>query len=210
MIDPYALLGVAKDADTPTIQRAYRRAAKKAHPDAGGSAELMGQIVLARDVLSDPARRERYDRTGQIDETAPDQFESTAMVLVAEAVFHVQQVAERRRMDIATVDVVGDAKRYLKEKIETSDEQVRAGKDAAKKLRKFAARFSSKSVNRIGPMIDARAAEIEREIEKMSEQIRTLKRALDILGEHAFDFKTAERKLPTAGVLGFLGGYTGT
>ncbi len=43
VIDPYELLGVARDADEAAIKAAYRKVAKTAHPDAGGDAEAFAK-----------------------------------------------------------------------------------------------------------------------------------------------------------------------
>lgn len=59
--DHYATLGVARDASADEIKRAFRRAARHAHPDHGGSHERMQALNQAKDVLTDPSRRARYD-----------------------------------------------------------------------------------------------------------------------------------------------------
>ena len=68
--DPYELLGVSRDASQKDIQKAYRRLAKKLHPDLNpGNAEAEQQfkdVAAAYDLLSDPERRARFDR-GEID-----------------------------------------------------------------------------------------------------------------------------------------------
>lgn len=62
----YDDLGVSSDAPAATIRDAYKRAASKAHPDkAGGSEEAFKALSVAYGILSDPAARERYDKTGQ-------------------------------------------------------------------------------------------------------------------------------------------------
>lgn len=66
----YDTLGLKPDASPEDIKRAFRRAASAAHPDRdGGSTEGMQAVNKAFDVLGDPARRERYDRTGLDDRT---------------------------------------------------------------------------------------------------------------------------------------------
>ena len=67
--DFYDILGVARDADTEEIKRAYRAAAKKFHPDAEGNSYFFRLIQQAYETLADPARRADYDRTGR--EQAP-------------------------------------------------------------------------------------------------------------------------------------------
>ncbi len=59
----YDLLGVAPDATTDEIQRAYRLLALRHHPDVAPDADqtVMATINGAWSVLSDPARRHTYD-----------------------------------------------------------------------------------------------------------------------------------------------------
>jgi DnaJ-class molecular chaperone len=73
--DPYAILGVKRDAAQEDVQKAYRRLAKKYHPDINpGNAKAEGQfkeIARAYDVLGDPAKRKRFDE-GEIDAQGAD------------------------------------------------------------------------------------------------------------------------------------------
>jgi hypothetical protein len=57
--DPYAVLGVAFDADPVVVQLAYRARIRAAHPDVAGAAglEQAKRLNVARDWLLDPARR---------------------------------------------------------------------------------------------------------------------------------------------------------
>jgi len=59
--DYYKVLGVSRDADDRMIKKAFRTAAKIAHPDRGGSEAKMAALNEAYEVLSDPELRERYD-----------------------------------------------------------------------------------------------------------------------------------------------------
>ena len=63
--DYYKILGVAKTADDKAIKAAYRRLARKYHPDVNkGSGERFKEINEAHTVLSDPEKRKRYDTLG--------------------------------------------------------------------------------------------------------------------------------------------------
>jgi len=63
--DYYDILGVPKNASTDDIKKAFRKQARKHHPDAGGSEERFKEINEAYDVLSDPEKRKQYDEYGQ-------------------------------------------------------------------------------------------------------------------------------------------------
>ncbi|MEX0617073.1 MAG: DnaJ domain-containing protein [Candidatus Woykebacteria bacterium] len=61
-MDHYKRLGIPRDADASQVRSAYRREAKKVHPDLGGDAENFKKVQEAYKVLSDPERRMEYDR----------------------------------------------------------------------------------------------------------------------------------------------------
>lgn len=70
MADPYAVLGLARDADAAAIHRAYRQAVRRTHPDAGGSATAFEAVQEAYETLRDPTRRAAHD-AGARPRTAP-------------------------------------------------------------------------------------------------------------------------------------------
>jgi molecular chaperone DnaJ len=63
--DLYAVLGVAEDADTKSINRAYRKLARQLHPDTHPddpeAAERFKDVTAAYDVLGDATKRAEYD-----------------------------------------------------------------------------------------------------------------------------------------------------
>ncbi|HEY7544725.1 MAG TPA: molecular chaperone DnaJ [Blastocatellia bacterium] len=73
--DYYKVLGVARGAKTEDIKKAYRRLARKHHPDVNPNdreaEEKFKQISEAFDVLSDPKKREVYDRYGYYSDQIP-------------------------------------------------------------------------------------------------------------------------------------------
>ena len=68
--DPYAILGVKREATQDEIRSAYRQLAKKLHPDLNpgdkAAEEKFKQVAAAYDLLGDPEKRGRFDR-GEID-----------------------------------------------------------------------------------------------------------------------------------------------
>lgn len=75
MDDPYVTLGVSRTATTDEIRAAFRKLAKKHHPDLNpgdaAAAERFKALSAAHELLSDPDKRARFDR-GEIDATGAE------------------------------------------------------------------------------------------------------------------------------------------
>lgn len=75
--DYYAVLGVPRTAKDPEIKKAYRRMARKNHPDVNpgdkSAEERFKKIQEAYDVLSDPKKRSMYDQYGFYSENFKEQ-----------------------------------------------------------------------------------------------------------------------------------------
>ncbi len=76
--DPYKILGVAPTASAEEIRSAYRKLAKRYHPDLNpgdaAAEERFKAISAAYELLSDPEKRARYDR-GEIDASGQERPE---------------------------------------------------------------------------------------------------------------------------------------
>src|SRR5436309_2128487 len=76
--DPYEVLGVPRDASADEIKSAYRRLARRHHPDVNpddpSAKDKFQEIGEAYSVLSDPDRRAKFDRFGSMDEGPENPF----------------------------------------------------------------------------------------------------------------------------------------
>ena len=128
MTTHYDTLGVEPTASPDEIKRAYRKRARETHPDHGGDTAEAAQVNGAYLVLSDPAKREKYDRTGQ-DEAPGDTLGQA--IAVAMGAFDKAIAAAGDHFQLANLIV--DAKRYL-------DHERQQGMTATASLRQAAKR----------------------------------------------------------------------
>lgn len=66
--DYYDILGIQKDASEDDVKKAYRKQALRYHPDKNkspGAEDKFKEIAEAYDVLSDPKKKDIYDRFGE-------------------------------------------------------------------------------------------------------------------------------------------------
>src|ERR1700709_579260 len=78
MRDPYEVLGVPRGASAAAIKSAYRKLAKKHHPDANKndpkSAARFSELNSANEILGDEDKRKQFDR-GEIDAEGKPSFQ---------------------------------------------------------------------------------------------------------------------------------------
>lgn len=78
MRDPYQVLGVAKSASAAEIKSAFRKAAKKLHPDANKddpkAASRFAELNSAYEIVGDEDKRKQFDR-GEIDAEGKPRFQ---------------------------------------------------------------------------------------------------------------------------------------
>lgn len=80
-LDPYAVLGLAENASPLEIKKAYKKLSLKFHPDkinqhgTDHDPQHFPNIQFAYSILSDPAKRNRYDTTGSLDDLGADDFD---------------------------------------------------------------------------------------------------------------------------------------
>ena len=147
-MNPYAILGIRKNASLKTITSAYRRLAKSNHPDHcpgdEQAAARFNDVRKAYEVLSDPVRREAYDRTGSVEEVKPvnpcQEFAVAISPLLAQL---VQQMAKGGVSASANnvVEMLGKGVQEMQEKLK---ERLAELKASHKMLVDVAARFTVK------------------------------------------------------------------
>lgn len=195
-VDLYAELGVRRGASAGEIKAAYRRRAKATHPDAGGSEEAFGLTSTAVAVLSDPRRRERYDRTGEFEVGgAPDNALAEAVAVVQKHVNDAVNPWFASGLDPAKdprrLDVLALARAKIAAEVEEARRGLPHGHRLVEACEDLASRFSGKSGGAAAFLrrhFLEQAQLSRRRIAEVERGIATNERALALLADDDFRF----------------------
>lgn len=126
--DLYEVLGISKTADEKTIKKAYRKLAKKYHPDMNPGDKTAEQkfkeATDAYNILSDPEKRKLYDQYGHVALTEPEQNLSSiritkTMVVLMEDIRNFTLKVEMAMISLVTsLEVCSVAEETTKDSIE--------------------------------------------------------------------------------------------
>lgn len=118
--DFYQELGVDRNASKDEIQKAYRKQARKKHPDAGGSVEEFQHLALIVDTLTDDARRAHYDARGQVEPPLQQRVQQNAQGLLENAFCGEREIQ--------------DPMKWIREQIKNSQYDMERQRDKFKNL----------------------------------------------------------------------------
>lgn len=187
-MNPYEVLGVARNAELDTIQRAYRRMAQAFHPDKGGTAEIFQRINAAWSILSDAERRRQYDATGNT-QPGPD-LEAMAREIIIQTVMQVIELSQTAVTSHAAV--VESLRNTLAASLaQVLRNQASAEARAAKLLRASRGIKRKSGDNFVSTHLAAEAERVRAAIEDSRVRTRGLQRAIEIAAEFEGDRESA-------------------
>jgi curved DNA-binding protein CbpA len=184
--DPYDVLGVARDADTATIKRAYRKRAQRTHPDReGGDEEAFAAAASAYALLSDPKRRLRYDRTGEEKvEVGEQQILQEMAGLIMATIDQAPSVEHH--------DVLFIARRAVQAKRKELEQQRQSSLRHIEKRERAVKRIQSKRPHDLLlVMLNAQVAKERQERERLNDQFDLINRMLELLDAYSYDVDAA-------------------
>lgn len=179
-LDLYAVLGVARDANVKTINEAFRKLSKKHHPDVGGDEEMFKQLSEAYDILRDPERRDRYDKTGK---TKPGPSEERIRDFIYAT---VDQVIEAKTRDGTVHDPEWvNIKRKVLDSIKSAKDMVTMNclehRDQQTRIESLLRRFKPKGEHDpVGDALRVRLEAIKGKIEKAYDTVELYDKARDV------------------------------
>lgn len=195
--DPYAVLGVARDATADVIKRAFRSKAKDTHPDAGGQPGEFERVQRAQMILLDPKRRRRFDETGAVDDPDIQSPDHGALTMISAL---LAQLLADGDHDPLQHDVIMVMRNSLLED-ERKEAQGLAGIDRSlDRIAKMRKRFRHKKSgqNIFERMLAAHENQLKEVKAKQAHIKADRARALEVLAEYEFDAAQFVRQFSTA------------
>lgn len=143
-MNPYRILKVKKTASPEEIKDAYRRESLKHHPDRNPGKDTsakFNEVNAAYRVLSDPARRARYDSTGEVDDAGPNNTESETLAILSTLYCETIVEAVTLGKDLKRINLVEVLAKKLKEKAGPIRKEVKDMEKIEAAFRESASRF---------------------------------------------------------------------
>lgn len=201
MHNPYETLGVPRDATSAQVRVAFRQRAKAAHPDAGGNNMAFDDLCRAHKLLLDPRRREKFDKTGIIEEESADNAQAALINIVMGAFMGAaQQFALGKLRNPSTFDMVQFAEQQISLQIREIEKNLQIGLAIAETLRRVEHRLhvkKKKSNSLLNQALKAQAKGIEEHTEKLTVQIAQHNDALKFLRDYRFDPEVVQQHFTT-------------
>ena len=214
MRELYDVLGVKPDASPDDIKAAFRRAAKRTHPDHGGDIVAFRAVNNAYAILTDPEKRAKYEADGTTD-TAANNENAAALGLVQQLFEGIIQAMTQGqdpgddRVGVAN-DVVQVVRDELDQRIHTIVDNIANTHAMIARLKKIAPRFhAAGEKNVLRQMVEYRISGLERGIPEGARQLQLHQDALKALDGYSFEHDPAPVAQPFAGVGNPLGFKTG-
>jgi curved DNA-binding protein CbpA len=189
-MNPYQVLGVRKNATPKSIKAAFHRKAKETHPDTGGNASAFQEVNLAWDILSDPARKARYDATGDASEDKPDNQTAEALQVLSAAFLGVVNKAIQQGVTADKIDLVDSLRQTIREQMAN----LRKALEGTKKFREAVEAMTDRlSVKEGANLLESLRADYQRRAvvdgEKIAASLACHERALTLLERHEYRFE---------------------
>lgn len=184
-LDPYAELD---------IRKAHKRRVKQTHPDKGGTPAAFERTQRALSVLTDPARREKFDRTGTVEDEKPDNDRASALQIIEAQLANLLNgyLASGGRLDADPrfVDVPSRIIETLRTEVSKHMASIVEGERAMKFFADMRDRFerkkNAKGADFVRRSLEGQAARAEQQLSQIREGIRIRELAIEMISDYKF------------------------
>lgn len=202
--NPYTILNVPTNASDMDIKKAYRRLARKYHPDVSvepDAEERFKEIQKAYDILSDPELRTHYDATGNSDEEGLDPVRDILTYIMRQVMIAVVTFDDRNLNILATANhTLDDSERRARQQIEDLTDTIKKVKRLRGRVRRKGGVKAQKKTNLFEIMLDNELRNLTDMVEvKLPKAIKNLSDARKALNDYesgeGFEIESAVRRL---------------
>ena len=197
--DPYKMLGLKRDATRTQVRRAYLIMAKRHHPDKGGDPERFNAAKRAYDILSDPARRKKFDEAGDAEEPRHDNPLGPVMGVIAGVLDEVLDALGDTPP--SSIDLIQAIMVRIVSHLQQDEVALVGIRESLARLKAAQGRFDAgpSGQNIMEGLLGAKIRKQEAFIERALAAAEIGKKALELLKEYKFRF---DRPLPAPQALG--------
>lgn len=185
--DPYAELGVDRDASLEDIKNAWRSIAKQHHPDKGeGGDKLKFQRGKeAYEILSDAEKRQEYDETGGVNDRTPDNDMASVYSYVVDAFMDAFRDFAVEPNDLK---VIASMKKYLRHEQSNWEDQIEGATLMVERTNQVLERLSFKGDGHdvVASKLRRQATESEALIAKANEELDYIQRAIEYSAHYVY------------------------
>lgn len=184
--DPYEELEISRGASTEEVRAAYRRKARKTHPDKGGDRESFERAKRAEVVLSDPDKRKEYDETGKIND-GPEISEERQAQSVIESYLLPIITGDA---DPCSFDILKEIGKKLEMDVREANEAIKTLEKRKARIEKTAARIKCKKAGRniLADVLLAKVGLLNKSIRDVEKDRDVRNLALAMLNDYRFEF----------------------
>lgn len=185
--DPYAELGVPRDAGPEQIKKAHRKRAKRTHPDGGGDPDAFVRTQRALAVLSDPGKRKVFDETGRLEEDKADNERATALQIIEAFINGVIDAHfQGKAVDPRCRDLFNEFRIAAENEIEQATAGMAQGRQVKAFLEDLAGRVKGSDPARpIERMLERRIHYVADQLKKAEDSIAARKLAIEIAARYS-------------------------
>lgn len=181
----YEDLGVEKDATQEQIKKAYRKKARKMHPDKGGDKKEFQVIAKAFAILSNEEKRKRYDLGEDIDKDP---------LAVAQGFIKSEFVKACLE---ASDNPVKDMKKVLALQVKTFKHEIKGHNDVIKRLRVYFDKILNDDKKLLSSALESKIKEAEEITSRMKSHLIDLELAVELAKN--FDYLSQEEESEDGG-----------